>query len=199
MHAELNQISTFENIFDLSENTSSIVHNGQEIGVQWLKGYQSLYTLYQSRYALLDEKILIVVSSGSPSPLDINLACNELEQIHKERKLSDLHVVWDVRQIKNPSIRVRKGIIQLNNRLSKYWESRYLIVSPKYKTLVRIYKFIYQYKIENLYFADSINDAITAILFPSASEKEDEAVTNWTEVNRKKSSWKKQGGVGGNN
>lgn len=184
MHAELNQISTLENIFDLSENTSSIVHNGQEISVQWLKGYQSIYTLYQSRYALLGEKILIVVSSGSPSPLDINLACNELEKIHKERNLSDMHVVWDVRQIKNPSIRVRKGIIQLNNRLSEFWESRYLIVSPKYKTLVRIYKFIYQYKIEHLYFADSINGAITAILFPSASKKEDEAVTNWTEVNR---------------
>ena len=184
MHSELKQTSAIENLFDLSENTSSIEHNGKTLSVKWIDGYQSKQTLYQSRYAILNNKILLVVSSGSPNQLDVKNTAFELDKIHKRNNFSGIDVIWDVRNVQNPTIRVRKQLIKLNYELSKYWNNRFLIVSPKYKTLVRIYKFIYQGKVEHLYFADSIKAAIDTILLNNPIAEDQDKFEKWSEIKK---------------
>lgn len=170
LQTELKQKATIENLFELSENTTSIVHEGVKLSIKWLKGYQSPYTLYRSRYALINESIFIVASSGTPSPLDVKSAALELEKIHEKFKLKNIDVIWDVRQVKSPSIKVRRQLIRVNQNLSKFWNSRFLILSPRNKTLVKIFKLIYKPKVNNLFFSDSIGAALDAILIQSPQE-----------------------------
>ena len=185
LHSELKQTASIENLFEFSEDTTTVEYSGNKFGIQWLEGYQSKHTLYHSRYALIDNRILIAVSNGAPSPLDVKSAAKKLEQIHKELNLDRLDVIWDVRQIQNPTIRVRRQIIRLNDTLSKYWKSRYLVLSPRYKTLVKIFKFIYQSKVENLFFANTVKEALDRILSNNPKSKQEESVFSIKDLDRK--------------
>lgn len=184
MQSDLKQASIIENLFDLSENTSSIDYNGQNLSVKWLDGYESKLTLYRSRYVLIDNKVLVVASTGALSPMDVKIAAKGLDKIHKEHSISDIDVVWDIRHIQNPTIKVRKQLIQLNNGLSKYWKNRYLIISPKYRNLVRIYEFIYQRKVDNLYFSDSVEQAINTVLSEKPQEPTNKTSADWSGLKR---------------
>ena len=185
MHFELEDISTIENLFDLSEKTSSIDYKGNTFKIKWLTGYHSDQTLYRSRYALLNNKILIVATSGTPSPLDIKKLAFQLGKIHEQFKLKDIEVIWDFRNFKNPSLKVRRQIVQLNNFLSKYWNNRYLIFTPKYQTFIKIYRFVYQRKIDRLLFAGSVVEALDTILSEDLSGLQDaDIMTSWPNISK---------------
>lgn len=171
MYSEVNQIATIENLFDFDESPSQIEHEGHEMNVKWLDEYQSDQTSYRSRYALLNSKILIVFSSGEPDADDITNATEQLQQSHIEHGIVNVDLVWDIRNIENPGIKVRKAIIQCNKIFSKYWKSRFLIISPKFKTVIRIYKLIDSRNVKNLYFADSIKGALTTIVLKLPHKK----------------------------
>jgi len=156
---------TIEDLFDLYGKTSKIDFYDQKIDVVWLKPYQSDNTQYQSQYALLNKHILVISSSGSPNSYDIRKATEQLQQAHVDHDIKNAEVIWDVRKIANPGIKVRKAVIKCNSILSQYWKSRYLVIPKKYKTLIRIYKFIYQGNVEHLHFAESVEDALKKILF----------------------------------
>ena len=180
MHSDLNQISSIENLFDLQQEALSIDFGDRKLEVSWLKEYQSDQTSYRSQYAFLDKKILIVSSSGAPKPYDIKRATDHLEQLFIAKDIVDIHVVWDVRKIEKQSIKVRKAIIRSNNQLSKYWKSCHLILPSKFKTLIRIYKFIDQDSVKNLYFANSIENALNNIIFSVPIEEAIEYASGWS-------------------
>ncbi|MCK5704696.1 MAG: PAS domain-containing sensor histidine kinase [Cyclobacteriaceae bacterium] len=184
MSSELNQISTVEDLFDPAESTALIRHEGHEINVEWLKEYQSDQTSFYSRYALLNKNILVISSYGEPDINDIKKATKQLEQSHIDKEIVNVDLVWDVRNIGNPGIKVRKAIIQSTKQLSKYWKSRYLVITPKFKTLIRIYKFFDQSSVENLYFADSIEDALNKITSKLPPEKGIEYSSGWSVKDR---------------
>ena len=164
MRSDLRQISTIENLFDLPESTDTINYNGNEISIRWLNGYHSQRSLYHSRYALLNNKILVINSAGAPHPYDVKKATSILEKIHVDLKLSNIDVIWDARDVLSPSFKVRKALNLCNNQLSEYWNLRYLIVPPRFRTLVQIYKFIFQRQSDKVLVADSVNEAINCIL-----------------------------------
>ncbi|MCK5371631.1 MAG: hypothetical protein KAQ62_23875, partial [Cyclobacteriaceae bacterium] len=180
MHSDLNQISSIENLFDLQQEALSIDFGDRKLEVSWLKEYQPDQTSYRSQYAFLDKKILVVSSSGTPKPYDIKRATDHLEQLFIAKDIVDIHVVWDVRKIEKQSIKVRKAIIRSNNQLSKYWKSCHLILPSKFKTLIRIYKFIDQDSVKNLYFANSIENAFNNIIFGVPSEEAIEFASGWS-------------------
>ena len=184
MSSELNQISTVEDLFDPAESTALIRHEGHEINVEWLKEYQSDQTSFYNRYALLNKNILVISSYGEPDINDIKKATKQLEQSHIDKEIVNVDLVWDVRNIGNPGIKVRKAIIQSTKQLSKYWKSRYLVITPKFKTLIRIYKFFDQSSVENLYFADSIEDALNKITSKLPPEKGIEYSSGWSVKDR---------------
>ena len=184
MHSDLNQISSIENLFDLQREALSIDFGGKKLEASWLKEYRSDQTSYRSQYAFLDKKILVVSSSGIPKPYDIKRATDHLEQHFIDKDIADVHVVWDVRKIEKQSLKVRKVIIRSNNQLSKYWKSCHLILPSKFKTLIRIYKFINQDRVKNLYFADSIENALNNIIFNVPSEEAIEYASGWSVSDR---------------
>jgi PAS domain S-box-containing protein len=157
------------------ESESSFDFGGQHMEVKKLPEYQSRDTTYKSKYVLLDGKILIITTSGAPSPYDIKKAIEGLERYFKENQLSGLHIVWDLKSLEKPGIRIRRAIIEGNKRLSLFISTRYLIVSPKDKTLIRIYRFIYQPKVEHLYFCKTIDEALCNILNDCHSAEKESA------------------------
>jgi len=169
LQQEIADISSVEKIFDLSENTTSINYYGDNIEVKWLEGHHSKHTLYRTRFALLNQKVLIVSSSGYPSPMDIKDVAFKLITMHQRLKLSEIDLVWDMRSIMVPSLKVRRQFVHLNNLLEEFWSTRYLVFSPVYKYFIKAYKFIYQPKIKNLFFVHSIKEALVSIL--SENEK----------------------------
>jgi PAS domain S-box-containing protein len=184
LHFQLD-ISTIENLFDLSENTSSIDYEGKTFKIKWLDEYHSDQTLYFSRFALLNNKILIVACSGSPSPLDIKKVAFKLSKIYEQLKLTDIDVIWDFRNIQSLTLKVRRQIVQLNNFLAKYWRYRFLIFPPKYQTFVKIYKFVYQHRVENMFFAGSVKQAMNAILSEDLSSLlDDDGMAIFENINK---------------
>lgn len=184
MQPDTAHIPSIENLFDLSENTRSLIHDGRELSLDWFKGYQSKQTPYHSRYILIDHNIFIIVSSGTPNPLDIKMAGIELQKIHETFGHKDLEVIWDIRHIKNLTIRVRKGIIQTNRKLSKYWKNRYLIAAPKHKTLLRLYNFIKLYQLGYLNYYGSISEAVDSILSDRSSMPENDYPISYASLDR---------------
>ncbi len=184
MHSELKQIAQIEDLFELCEETTRIEHKGKELQIKWLPDYQSDQTLYQSRYALLNTNILLVSSSGIPNPYDIRRATDHLEQIHIEYEIDNVNLIWDVRKIDSPGMKVRKELIKCNNRLDRFWKNRYLILPRKYKTLIRIFKFVYQSRIEKLYFTDTIGEALNQILLGNSPENEVSLFSDWSDGER---------------
>jgi PAS domain S-box-containing protein len=132
--------------------------------VKRLDDYRSRDTSYTSKYALLDSKVLIISTSGAPSPYDIRRATEQLVHVFNTQKLSEIELIWDVKKIEQPGIKIRKAINESNRQLSAFINSRYIIVSPQYKTLTRIYKFIFQPHIERLFFSNSIEEALDSII-----------------------------------
>ncbi len=172
LYPDLKHIPTVENLFFSHENLSFIEHNGVEIKVEWLQEYQSDQSLYHCQYALLDNKVLIISSDGDPIYSDIIDASENIKKSLAKRKLKNLDLVYDVRNSNNPGYKVRKAILQCNIKLSKFWNTRYLVIKPKFKSLIRIYKFIYQGNSDNLYFAGSIDEALSKIVLNSPITKD---------------------------
>ncbi|MCG8310500.1 MAG: PAS domain-containing sensor histidine kinase [Cytophagales bacterium] len=178
---------SIENLFDLPESTGSIKYNGSDISIKWLNGYRSQQTMYQSRYALLNEKVLVISSSGNPQPYDIKKATAILEKIHCQNKLSNIDVVWDVRDIiENPSLKVRKAINLSNNQLSEFWNRRFLVLPARYQTFVRTYKFVYKRQSEHIFIVRSIKSAIDTILYDKSEDLEFEAEERFDDAKREK-------------
>ncbi len=180
MYSDLKHIATVENLFFSNEDPSVIKHGGIELKVEWLPEYQSDQSLYHCQYALLNDKILIISTDGDPNFNDINNARDLLKKSLVQKKLNDIDLVYDIRNINNPGYRVRKAIFQCNRQLSKFWKSRYLVIKPKFKSLIRIYKFIYQGNSDNLYFAGSIDDALNKIILSPPSKRDIDYPSNKT-------------------
>lgn len=167
LHSDLSQISTIENLTDFYEHGSLFEHRGTKLTVKRLKDYRSKDSSYTSKYAMLDDKVLIISTSGAPSPYDIRRATEQLVGAFTRQNLSGIELIWDIKKIEQPGIKIRKAINESNRQITPFINSRYLIVTPQYKTLIRIYKFIFQPHVDRLFFANSIEEALDAILLGS--------------------------------
>ncbi len=164
MQTKSDQILTIEDILDNGIVETQFPFKKHLLSIRKFPDYKSRDTTYHSKYVLLNNQILIVSTSGAPSPYDIKKAVDGLIYQFKELDLKDVNLIWDLRSISQPGIRIRKAMIEGNRKLSNYVSYRNLIVAPKYKTLLRIYKFIYKPKVERLFFFNSIEDALSSIL-----------------------------------
>lgn len=172
MNSQLKHISSLENIFDLTENPSLIDFGGRKIRSEWLPTYQSDQTSFLCQYILLNENILLIRSSGKPNKEDIRKSTKQLEQSHIDKNILNAEVLWDIRELENPGIRVRNAIFQSNRRLSTYWKKRHLIIPQRFKTLIRIYKFIFSSGDKSLYISRSVEESLNKIIL-NKSPKED--------------------------
>jgi PAS domain S-box-containing protein len=152
-----------EDLLENLEGESSIDFKGMRMSVRLLPDYKSRDTTYRSRYALLNDHILVISTNGKPSPYDIKSAIDQQITFLKQNGIVSIDLIWNVKSLNQPSIRIRKAMIDGNKRLSPFLKSRYLIVPPKYKTLIRIFRFIYQPKVEHLFFVESVDDALCAL------------------------------------
>lgn len=164
MQTKLKEILTIDQLMEDLDVESMLDFNDLKLSVKKLPDYQSRDTTYLSKYVLVDEQILIINTSGAPSPYDIKKAIEGLERYFQENELTGLHVIWDLKSLQKPGIRVRRAIIEGNKRLSHYIATKYLIVSPRDKTLIRIYRFVYQSRLEKVYFCSSVEEALCNIL-----------------------------------
>jgi PAS domain S-box-containing protein len=149
---------------DFYKESSFYDFKGRKLAVKKLEDYRSRDFSYHSKYLLLNNQILIISTSGAPSPYDIRRATEQLILALTSLNLSGIELIWDVKHIDQPGIKIRKAIIESNRKLKGFINSRYFIVSPKYKTLIRIYKFIFKSNVERLFFAQTIEGAIERIL-----------------------------------
>ena len=129
-------------------------------------------------------RFLVIASSGAPLPYDVKKATSILEKVHLEHNLLDIDVIWDVKEMENPSLKIRKAISFGNNQLSKFWNQRYIVAPARYKTLIRIYKLIYQHQSDKILFADSTQDAVDRILSNRRSEEKSNLKLKYGEQNR---------------
>ena len=164
MQTNISQISAKDSLFFFNERESSFIVNNQGLQLDRLPGFESADTNYKSEYLLCNNDIFIIKSSGSPSPYDLRVAADRILEIFRKRKIEKVHAIWDLLHLTKASIKIRKAIIETNIKLAPYIKSRQIIVTPKYKTLVKVYKFIYRNQVQKLCFADSIEHAIHAIL-----------------------------------
>jgi len=164
LQSKLEQILTVDHMIEDHEVGSAFEFNGQHLAIKRLPTYKSPDTSYQSNYRLIDDRILIISSVGSPNPYDVKNAIQGLIRYFKKNNLTDLEIIWDLNFLERPSIRLRKALIEGHKKISDYLAARYLIVSPKIKTLIRILRFIYLQKFERLHFCSSVEEAVQLIL-----------------------------------
>ena len=167
------QISSLDELFDLPDNQTSIKYKNEVFKVRRVKGYRSLSSSYQSDYVLLNDRIVVVASQGDPQPVDIKSAAFELIKWHEKEGLKDIDLIWDVRQMKAPNLKVRRQIIQSNKLYSSFCRRRWLIITQGHRILARIYKYIYSQKIGPLFFVDSVTQAVENILAKGYKGKDD--------------------------
>ena len=167
------QISSLDDLFDLPDNQTSIKYKNEVFKVRRVKGYRSISSTYQSDYVLLNDRIVVVASQGDPQPVDIKSAAFELIKWHEKEGLKDIDLIWDVRQMKAPNLKVRRQIIQSNKLYSSFCSRRWLIITQGHRILARIYKYIYSQKIGPLFFVDSVTQAVENILAKGYKGKDD--------------------------
>ncbi len=168
MQSEVIQISNTEefinwNGFDIKEfNLSLRSHDN------YISGSGS----YRCHIALLDKDIVVVNSSGTPKPSDLNKVTGLLNQIISTQSIEGATVVWDFSNITFPGIKVRSAILQIVKKYMEAWNSIFLIFPPKISIVTRIYSSFLKQKVKNLSVADSVKDALTSIVAKSPSEEE---------------------------
>ncbi len=173
MHSELNQISTLQTLIDFDEEVSSTEIGGYDYQIEKIDEYMSDHSSYHSRYYIVDSNIIYIKSSGHPSSIDIKNASDILENHHIDRKLNDLEFIWDLRDVGKINIKTRKEVIKCNDKLSRYWKNRYLVISPKNYALLRIFKINHQNKVENLHLVDTVEKAFKHIINNNPLFKDD--------------------------
>lgn len=164
MQSKLNKIPVVEHLFDLDDGTTSFEYLGREVSILWLNSYQSTQSLYSSRYALIDHNIILVFSSGDPSVADIWNNASHLKKIIKTHHLSRANLIWDVRDFDRPSIKVRQTLLKANQQLNDYLANRYVIIPKKYKSLLRIFTYLYDKKVDNIHFLCEVDEALYAVM-----------------------------------
>jgi len=164
---------TVEDLILSDTGVSDFDFNGQQLAVKRLPDYKSRDAKYQNKYVLLDDSILVISTSGAPSPYDIKQAVEGIMRYFDDHRLSNIHLIWDLIDIAQPGMRIRKAMVDGYKKLSSYLASKYLVISAKHKTFIKIYHFIYQPKVDHLFFSKSIEDALSSILNGSLeTEKE---------------------------
>ena len=164
MQTKLKEILPVEELVQNLGEDASINFDGTRFSVRLLPDFQSTETACRSKNTLLNNHILVISTDGRPSPNDIKCALDQQITYLKQNGLKNINLIWNVKSAGQPGIRIRRAIVEGNKRLSPFINSRHLIIPKKLKALIRIFRFIYQPKLEHLFFADSVDDALRALI-----------------------------------
>jgi PAS domain S-box-containing protein len=143
---------------------------GRKITIERFFSYNSIDNKFQSWHYWIDGTIILIVSKGLPSPFDVRRSSETLLHLLQESGKQGIDLIWDVQELTHPGIKVRRAIIEGNRKLTRLLQKKFVVISSKYKTLIRIYRFLYQKRVEQLYFENSPEEAFqkiaTGIILP---------------------------------
>ena len=139
MFSASGDITRHEILIDLDEDATHIDIFGRDVAVKKLFDYRSETTDYLSRHFLLENHLVVIISSGMVTAQDILNANQILIGYFIENKLSNLTIIWDIRRIHYPGIKIRKALYDVNKSLSKYASKALLIVPPRYRLLIKVF------------------------------------------------------------
>ncbi|MDZ7608667.1 MAG: PAS domain-containing sensor histidine kinase [Cyclobacteriaceae bacterium] len=163
IQSELVTVRSLHQLWQIPEAISHIPIGGRKVTIERFFSYNSIDNKFQSWHYWMDDSVILIVSKGSPSPFDVRRASESLLHILQEAGTQGADLIWDVQELTHPGIKVRRAIIEGNRKLTKHLQKKFLVISPKYKTLIRIYKFLYQKRVEQLYFENSPEEAFHKI------------------------------------
>ena len=118
---------------------------------------------YSTEYYLIDNQIIVALSSGIPSIKDIEKGVKLLQQITSECGRKDYYFIWDITNVNKLPVKVRKKIIEEKNSLDNHWISQYLVVNGTMKMLFKLYMIVFPEKIKNAFATYSIKSALSMI------------------------------------
>ncbi len=183
MQTEIESLQTFGQLGEVAEAATQLVIDGRKVEAVRFFSFTASDGRFQSRYYWINDSILLILASGTPSPHDVRRSSEGLLHELQSADKKDIDLIWDVQQMSNPGIKTRRVIIDINRKLSGHIRNKFLVISPKYRTLIRIYKFLYQGRVEQLFFVNSPEDAFRKI--NSGVTQQDSArytITNqWTD------------------
>lgn len=119
---------------------------------------------YSTEYYIIDNQILVAISSGTPSVSDIENGSKILNQIINDYRQDQYYFIWDITGLKKLPVKVRKKIIEEKNILDSNWKSQYLVVNGTMKMLFKLYMIVFPEKISNAYATTSVQSALHLIL-----------------------------------
>ncbi len=119
---------------------------------------------YTTEYYVVDQQIVIAVSSGTPGVPDIEKGVEIIRQIIDDFGKKKYYFIWDVTRVKKIGVKIRKRIFEEKAKLDKFWISQYAIVSTPLKILFKLYLTVFPEKTVNSYATSSILSAIRLIL-----------------------------------
>jgi len=163
LQSEIAIVSSLQQLWQMPEVISHIVIGGRKVSVERFLSYNSIDNKFQSWHYWMDGSVILIVSKGSPSPFDVRRSTEMLLHILQEAGKQGIDLIWDVQELTHPGIKVRRAIIEGNRKLSKQLQKKFLVISPKHKILIRIYKFLYQNRIEQLFFENTPEEAFHRI------------------------------------
>ncbi len=177
-------ISQYESPSQLEGEISMVDIFGRNVNIIELFDYHSKKTNYRSRHFLIHDNILMISSSGILTPDDIIEANSQLMRILAEQDLSGLALIWDIRKLNYPGVKIRKTLLDINVELSKYVKKAYLILPRRYRLLVQVFNlFIRTPAIPNEVCED-VNDALKKIISPSDKKNKDKSKSNHPTLRR---------------
>lgn len=168
MQSKSEYISIVESLFDFAEGASEFDFHGKKVQFSPLDEFRSDQGNYRSRYAILNESILYIASSGTPHSTDINRSVEKVEQLLVNQGLENIHLIYDLRYVENAGLNARRAILKGSKRLRHFWKSRSIVTSKSYRILIKIYRHISKDPLEDMYFSESVEDALHHLLIQQA-------------------------------
>ena len=126
--------------------------------------YLSERTDYYSQYYLANTDILYIQSHGTPDEEDMKLAVKGLEELVVELGAKKIHFIWEIIDARQISIKVRKILIQANDRFNEFCLSQFIVADTLITTLLSIYKLIKPDLVSNFNLVSGTSDALDQIL-----------------------------------
>ncbi len=139
--------------------------------------YLSEKTNYYSQYFLVNSEILYIKSHGTPDEDDMRLAIKGLEKLLMQLGVGKIYFLWEIVDARHISIKVRKILIQLNERFADQCLEQYIVATTFIKTIFSIYKLIKPKHSVNLKLVSTTAEALDQILNKDAESDQPGAFT----------------------
>lgn len=117
--------------------------SGEKLPITRFREYNfhAQYGTYKSEHFLVGDDVFLIYSVGIADAEVFNRAFQNLEYLLNDINKKELHLIWDATEVTGITVRVRKSLLNISDKFSKYFIQRYVCTKKEDAAIFTLFNY----------------------------------------------------------